>query len=69
MLFIILFCLAVVIMTVSNLSNLRLFVPLWTKHSSQRSHSNHEGDPATEQYLQIEGLDQHDHPKFTMRWR
>lgn len=27
------------------------------------------GDPETEQYLQIEGLDQHDHPKFTMRWR
>lgn len=27
------------------------------------------GDPATEQYLQVEGYDFHDRPKFTMNWR
>ena len=27
------------------------------------------GDLDTEQYMQIEGLDMHDHPKFTLRWR
>ena len=31
--------------------------------------NNIKGESGTEQYLQIEGLDQHDHPKFTMRWR
>lgn len=27
------------------------------------------GDPATEQYLQVEGYDFHDRPKFTLNWR
>lgn len=39
---------------------------LYTSRSFDGSCS---GDPATEQYLEIEAFDFHDHPMFTLRWR